>query len=223
MTRVRAGPLQGCPWTLFAGMRFVRGNYEPLKTSAILGNLEPGAVFWDVGANAGYFTLLASRTVGEAGAVIAFEPSPINLVFLRKNLTLNRCDNVTILGIAAASEPGMLRLNSQSGRGTHHIDIAGDRAIIANTVDALIYSGYPPPSLVKIDTEGFEIDVLLGMTNCLRRYSPKLIVAVHSEDLEHSARAMLMEYGFHLQARMAQPTGDVELLFCPDRGSNSLS
>lgn len=214
--RIKAGPLQGCRWTLFSGIRFIRGDFEPTKTEAILQNLHPGDVFWDIGANVGHFSVLASRTVGPAGSVISIEPSPVNLAFLRRNLKLNRCGNVSVHAVAAAAESASLRLDTQSGRGTHHIDPTGDTVVRAESIDGLIGAGAPPPSFVKIDVEGFEESVLAGMTECLRKHQPKLMVAVHSESLERSTISMLSEFGYRVQTRIAESKGDVELLFFHD-------
>ena len=183
-TRVRSGPLKGSRWTLFSGIRFVRGTFEPEKTAIIINALGMGDVFWDVGANVGYFTVLGAKIVGKEGAVVAIEPSPVNLAFLKRNVKLNKAENVTILPIAAGAAQGTVRLNTRSGRGTHCVDNLGDTLVDVNSIDSLIQSGLPSPTFVKIDVEGFEEYVIEGMKTCLRMNSPKLLVAVHTESAE---------------------------------------
>src|SRR3569832_897765 len=76
--------------------------------------ITPGMVVIDVGANIGYFSLLASTLVGAEGSVHAFEPDPLNCKFLRKNVRLNRAANVKVVQAALSSndEPVHLFLNS---------------------------------------------------------------------------------------------------------------
>src|SRR5664279_1756690 len=75
---------------------FVNHVWEPEETNVILGLLHEGDVFVDVGANIGYFTLLASHAVGRTGKVFAFEPGPGNVRLLRKNVEANQCGNVWV-------------------------------------------------------------------------------------------------------------------------------
>ena len=214
-TRVRSGPLRGCRWTLLSGIRFVRGDHEPKKTGAIIEALRPNDVFWDVGAHVGYFSVIASRIVGRDGAVVSVEPSPVNLAYLRRNLRLNRVDNARVYALALGSQETRLQLSTRSGRGTHKIHHMGDTNVRVETVDTLISRGAPPPNLIKIDVEGFEIEVLRGSSSCLAVWRPKLLLAVHSAELEREAHERLIEAGYSLQARLEQSKGDIELLYIP--------
>ncbi len=69
--------------------------WEPVETEALRQELRRGDVVVDVGANIGYYTILASRLVGEGGKVYAFEPEPDNFAMLQKNLKANGCTNVS--------------------------------------------------------------------------------------------------------------------------------
>jgi len=84
--------------------------------------LAPGDAFVDVGANIGYFSLLASKLVGESGLVVAIEPSPTIFAVLESNLARNRAHNVRAVCVAASASTGMLRLfrgpDSNIGRTT---------------------------------------------------------------------------------------------------------
>ena len=85
------------------GHYFARVPYEPKTTQALLRLLEPGAVFVDVGANTGYFTVLAALRVGNTGHVVAFEPNPSVRDQLQRHLTVNGVTNrVTVCDIALA-------------------------------------------------------------------------------------------------------------------------
>src|SRR5579859_1407085 len=69
------------------------GVWEPHLSAFILGRLQPGDVFCDIGAHIGYHTLLAAPVVGEAGKVIAIEPSQVTLEALRRNIEMNAATN----------------------------------------------------------------------------------------------------------------------------------
>ena len=66
--------------------------------------LKPGAVFYDIGANIGFYAIIGSRLVGAQGRVFAFEPMTASLAMLRHNLALNSLQNVTICEKAASDE-----------------------------------------------------------------------------------------------------------------------
>ena len=101
------------------------GIWEPYETSLVMDLLHPGAVFVDVGANIGYFTVLAATT---AGKVFAFEPDPENFRLLEANLALNALQRkVTAVPAALAEEDGEGQLYlSEDNLGDHQIYAAGD-------------------------------------------------------------------------------------------------
>jgi FkbM family methyltransferase len=144
------------------------------------------AVVWDVGANVGYYTARFSAAVGEGGEVVAIEPNPSSLVALRRNL--NGLGNVVVVRAALADsevvmgfDPGadaespMARLVGNGGGGDGRLDV------LVTTGDNLLKSGkVRHPNLVKIDTEGYELDVLNGMKTVLGHPALKAVcVEVH--------------------------------------------
>jgi FkbM family methyltransferase len=182
-----------------ADPNFVRGTYEPPIQQAIAANLAPGDAFFDIGANIGFFSLIAARRVGPRGQVYAFEPVPRNAAAVAESARLSGFDTIRVFAEAAGAT---------SGRGqlllAHHIggaalasagappDMSGRLEVsIVAIDDAIAQRGLRPPSLVKIDVEGAEIDVLGGMTQTLRRHRPKLIYEVDDatrEGLDRKAR-----------------------------------
>jgi FkbM family methyltransferase len=86
------------------------GGYEPQETALVRAILRSGASFVDVGANWGYFTLLASHLVGPQGRVLSLEPDPRLYARLQENLLRNHISHVKALPIAAADKPGRLTL-----------------------------------------------------------------------------------------------------------------
>ena len=93
---------------------FVSKTWEPVETKLVSSMLTEGDVFVDVGANVGYFTLIASEAVGSGGKVFAFEPEPNNFSLLRKNAKVNRCTNVICeqKAVTNANQPIKLYLSS---------------------------------------------------------------------------------------------------------------
>ena len=84
----------------------VLGNWEPSETSWFLRVVKPGDTFVDVGANAGYYTIIGSRLVGEKGKVYAFEPEPAMFALLEKNVRLNGLTNVVLERKALSNKQG---------------------------------------------------------------------------------------------------------------------
>jgi len=94
------------------------GLWEPDETYAVKRILKPGDIFVDVGANIGYFSLLASTVVGPGGCVHAFEPVPITTERLLENLAANAVENVKVYQCAAVDQAGVVTIGSGVQGGT---------------------------------------------------------------------------------------------------------
>ena len=135
----------------------------------------------DVGANIGLSTILLARM---AERVIAFEPSPPNVAFLRRNLERNGINNVEVHAVAASSEPGTLRFHvAQFGAGSHVVAAGHVSSDSISTVDVkavtLDESDLPSIAFIKIDAEGHEPDVLAGARQLLARDRPLIYTEVN--------------------------------------------
>jgi FkbM family methyltransferase len=136
--------------------------------------LRPGMVAVDVGANIGYFSLLASILVGPTGAVHAFEPDPVNYTLLKKNVRMNRATNIRVNQTALSDNEEQLSLFIDShNKGDHRIWApAGESRkridISSTTLDTYLRKAEIVPSFIKIDVQGAEGKVLEGMKNTLR-------------------------------------------------------
>lgn len=154
------------------------GLYEPEDTALVRSLLAPGDTFVDVGAHIGWFTTIASRRVGDAGRVTAFEPYAANAAALRGNLDRNNCRNVTVLETALGSEPGRLTLARARGDsgGVTALDWARDGKIEAPMAALDDLTGdLGEVALIKIDVEGWEAHVLRGAPATLARTRRVLI------------------------------------------------
>lgn len=148
-------------------------------TVAWIETLQPGEVFYDVGANIGLYTLLAARRVGPAGRVYAFEPHVANALALLRNVQANGfSDRVRVLTCALHSRDGGLRFNyrslreGSSGSQLGHCEGEDGREfqpVVAEikpmvTICTLLVSGtIRPPTAIKIDVDGNELEVLRGI------------------------------------------------------------
>ena len=151
---------------------YCTGEWEPLETALIADILKPGDVFVDVGANIGFFTLLASRRVGPTGRVIAVEANPRTFGLLEANVRLNGCANVDLRHVAAGEAPGFATMfeREAGNAGGDQVDFTcegASGAIPVERLDALVGNG--PIRLIKLDIEGAEAKALRGATGLLER------------------------------------------------------
>jgi FkbM family methyltransferase len=160
-------------------------RYEPQETAVVRAVLQPGMTFLDVGANWGYFTLLAAKLVGASGAVVALEPDPRLFPMLTANLARNRFNHVRALPVAAAAQTGILRLAGFD----ENLDNWGDSRLVENNdtmrafrvetraVDDLRAELYLRQiDLVKIDVEGAEGLAIRGMRRGLANHRYRRIL-----------------------------------------------
>jgi FkbM family methyltransferase len=146
------------------------GVWEPHITSWISSCLRPGDGFIDVGANIGYYSLLASRLVGERGKVVAVEASPRTFLDLQRNLALNGVTNVRAINSAASAGTGKFKIfrghEFNTGLSTifeqSGFELEGE--VQAEPLSDLIQANeFKAARVVKIDVEGAEALVLAGM------------------------------------------------------------
>jgi FkbM family methyltransferase len=191
------GPLIGKRWIVGAHTHGCwLGTYEQPVQRALLNLLRPGATFFDVGANAGFHTLLASVLVGPRGPVLAVEPSPRNLSYLREHVRMNDLGNVVVVDAAAADRAGSAFFDATSGTATGRLAATGI-SVTTVTLDDVVGSGTAPdPEVLKIDVEGAEALVLEGAYSVLRRARPHVLLAAHSSDLLAECRHLLEEAGY---------------------------
>jgi FkbM family methyltransferase len=129
--------------------------------------LNPKDVFFDVGANVGFFSCFAANQIFD-GHVIAFEPFPPNLEQLRRNLRRNDHENVDIKPVALSDSTGKTQLTAPDdgevgGQTPSLVSENGKFTVEQYTADDLIREGLPIPSVVKINVEGAEPKVIRGM------------------------------------------------------------
>ena len=224
---VLIGPLRGTWFILRAAAGegggasvFVNG-VEPAKTRALLGILKPGQVVFDVGANIGYYTLLASRVVGRAGRVVACEPSPRNISYLHRHIALNGATNVTVIPAGCYDRSGLMAFDAgrdwAAGHLVEHAVPANGHRDLVSTValDEIVRASGLLPDVLKIDVEGAELHVLAGASKTLASARPIVLLGVHSSELKSACTSFLAARGYGEPSICEEVEGDTELLFKP--------
>ena len=192
----------------------VMDKYEPMTTELFKQYLSGGMAVLDIGANIGYFTLLAAREVGPGGLVLAVEPEPQNNLLIKRNALLNGYNNIKIINKAVGNSVGEGSLFVSSlDNGSHSVNSSAARGVseelIVNmtTVDRVLEDEeWPNIDLIKIDVEGAELKVLDGMTSlfckmpCVKlliEYCPLLLSASGTDPVE--VNRVLKSYGYSLE------------------------
>lgn len=161
---------------------FTGADFEPSVVRATVRLLKSGDNFIDLGANIGYFSLIAARVVGVDGKVFAFEPSPIIHARLLTNITLNKIENIKVFNRAVSSLNGKAIFkiptgdSINSGRSSFrnieesHSDVEVETIALDSILDTL-----PTIRLIKMDIEGAEGMALEGMNKLIQRDKPTII------------------------------------------------
>lgn len=212
------------------------GLWEPYETSLLQQILRPGSVFVDVGANIGYFSVVAANLVGSAGQVIAFEPDPLNFSLLKASIALNGFEARTVAleaGLANAASHGQLYLSTENfgdhqiysgepGRLSLPITLHHGTDFLRSRIDRL--------DLLKVDTQGSEYAVMEGLMPLLRELSspPQIIIELTPFSLREagaSGRALIClldRLGLpfwiidHVEHRLVRSSADELSLWCDD-------
>jgi FkbM family methyltransferase len=160
------------------------GTHEAAVQGAIADRVRPGMTAYDVGAHAGFLSLLMSRCAGPTGQVVAFEPFSANVERLRANLGANRIHNTDVRAIAVSDIDGEVPfgVHASTLEGAIGEPGAGMQTIAVQcaTIDGLVAGGLPAPDFIKIDVEGAEGRALRGTRDTISTYLPDLLVEVHS-------------------------------------------
>ena len=166
----------------FASHLMLDGVWEPWVTQFIARTLRPGMTMVDVGANFGYYTVLAADFVGDAGRVVAIEPNPAARAMLEKSVAVNGfAGRVRVCGEAAGGETGEAYLVAPDSepKNAHVLDEPppGGAAtrVVRRPLDEIV-AGEPRIDLVKIDVEGAEEAAVRGMAGVLEKHRPLLVL-----------------------------------------------
>jgi len=174
-------------------------TWESNITEALKKRLRRGMVFLDIGANIGYFTMLAARAVGSSGEVLSFEASQTNASLIYLSARLNKFDNVHIFPFALASSRGTWMYDSFGSNGMlvpFNVEcelVPGRSLVYAMTLDELL-PGQKRVDVIKIDIEGAEYMALEGSRELLGRCRPVIYSEFSPVLLQHTSGKSGREY-----------------------------
>lgn len=170
---------------------YVSGASEAPVQKALAGRLTPGEVFYDIGANVGFFSLIAARLVGPSGCVCAFEPVTENADAVRANARLNHFEHIHVIEVAVGRDARTEELLLTAWDGGAAIASSAvkprtalsRRSVRVASLDDLVgKEGLRLPSFVKIDVEGVELEVVQGMLKTIGAWRPTLLYEIDDGD-----------------------------------------
>ena len=183
---------------------YAEGWYETVIQRILSQYLRLGSVFYDVGAHIGVVSMYAAQLVGVNGRVFAFEAAPENASRLQEHLSRNNLPQIQMIGCAIWSSRGRVRFerapaqSSRNGGAVATQSTTETNDIIEIDAVALddFIQGNPLPTVIKIDVEGAEADVLRGSEEVFRRAKPILICEVHNDRAEANVTRWLEERAY---------------------------
>jgi FkbM family methyltransferase len=164
--------------------------------------------FYDLGANCGFFSLIAARIVGPEGHVVAFEPDPIVFLRLRQNLVRNGFRQALpvpkALWYKSTIVPFSCATFAESpDRSLGHIPSSRNGSNILS-VDAVSLDDYaschPAPDFIKCDVQGAEYEVFQGAANTLRQWHPTIACEIHTSDSHYALTSYFLDFGYTCHA-----------------------
>jgi FkbM family methyltransferase len=207
--QVEAGPGKGIWLELNprTGQNYRLGETEKICQAIVAGRLRPGDVFYDLGANLGFFSLLAARTAGPTGKVFSFEPDAQMAERLRRNAMRNGLSNIAVVEKGVWSASGTLNFmtadstSPDRGVGKFEPDDASGRGNPARCVslDDFVRSA-PAPRAIKCDVEGAEVEVFRGAQNLLSIYRPWILCELHSPENDRAWRKLIGGFGYSFES-----------------------
>ncbi len=170
----------------------VNGCYEPHVQLVISKFLKAGDICIDIGANIGVHSILMSKIVGEMGHVFCYEASPSNHAYLKNNLSINSCENVSSEQVGLWDEAIELEFSYvEEVAGCSFFSTSGVREgekqlVACQTLDSLIPVNpcNQKISLIKVDTEGSEIHVIRGAFATIQRNHPIIVLEINPETMK---------------------------------------
>lgn len=192
---IMQGAGKGLKWIVGSGVHGIwLGSYEADKQQLLTKLPLESTTVLDIGANVGWFSILLSRLVGPTGNVIAFEPLPRNLNLFQQHIQLNKLENITVYPVALSNKSGVMRFATSSFPEQGHLAEKGDLEVFVTTLDSL--NELNPVSLVKIDVEGGEANVLRGGEKFFQLHRPVILLATHGKLQAAECREILTLYGY---------------------------
>jgi FkbM family methyltransferase len=156
--------------------------YESHVTKVVRTILHPHDVFLDVGANLGFFSLLASSLVGDGGKVLAVEPNPQNIQLIYDSILVNKFTNITVFPFAASDTSGFLEFINVGSNGCVVTPkaLGNPHSFLAQSIRLDEWLPIERRlDVIKIDIEAHEPMAVRGMVNLIKRHHPRILTEFH--------------------------------------------
>ena len=208
--KIKAGPLKGYVWHVsIPDNRYLLGNYEPAMANIIEKAVRKNFRFVDIGANAGYFSLLAHKGCMPDKKPISIEPNPENIHLLKAHFRLNNIEAFDLEEMAISNQSGVIQFSNSDNLAANtykqesSVYKNSTIEVKTNTLDYIAEKyNLDKFSLVKIDVEGAELDVLQGGYAFIKKYHPNILLATHNchvANVKEDCLAYLKELGYSFE------------------------
>lgn len=167
---------------------FATQNWETVEYAsyrAFAEMLRPGDIVFDVGAHIGTYTLIALDRIGASGRVVAYEPNDLTSAYLKQHLEWRGgAERTNVRELCCGQSPGTATFYFMPGRaegmnGLVPVDGFSERQVALTTLDREVAALGLTPSVIKIDVEGAEWEVLKGAEHVLADFHPRLSLSLH--------------------------------------------
>ncbi len=180
------------------------GDFERAERAALVRFATPGSTAVDVGANIGLLAIPLAGAVGKSGLVLAFEPHPENFARLERNMLTSHTTNMVAYQTALGSRTGSIALNLGSDSAYHSTAEVATHRRTGNRINVRVTTldkvwrerGLPPVSIVKIDVEGAEVDVLEGSQELIEMCKPIVLAEASSKTKHQMLAAWFSDHGY---------------------------
>ncbi|MBW6466046.1 MAG: FkbM family methyltransferase [Brevefilum sp.] len=201
------GQLRGKKWVVGAGEHgYWLGSYEMRKRIAFEREIQPQTVVYDIGANVGFYSLLAAHLTGPTGKVYAFEPLHRNVEFIRRHAALNRFETIEIFEAAVSDQAGEAFFDLGVSIATGHLSDSGTVSVHQVRLDDMLAEGViDPPHIMKVDVEGAEYAVFQGAKTLLETHRPLIFLDTHGRDVHALTIDLLAGYGYQFETLDGRP------------------
>lgn len=169
-------------------------SHEPINTQIISQILKKGMTCLDIGGNIGYYVLLERQLVGDEGKIIAFEPSPRNYNYLKKNIQLQNVTNISSYNFACGDKDGKATffINKKSngckviaeGITPPDPSLGTLSEVPIRILDPIVKElKLDRVDFIRMDAEGYELHIFNGLKNTLLKFRPIISIELHKRQL----------------------------------------
>jgi FkbM family methyltransferase len=195
--------------SVVTGVLLGEGDWFESEMEFWRSRLQPGMTVIDVGANAGVYTFSAATRIGPSGKVIAIEPFPACVSYLEETCRVNQFGWVRVYGAAASDHNGSIRLSIKGASEFNEVIDDNEATLLSGqyvevpclTLDSLIeQEQMEAVHFMKLDAEGYEINVLQGCQQILETFSPVILYenSVGGQENNLEVAEFLIQHGYQL-------------------------